>query len=165
MNVWTPELHKRFFELLSDFLSDDEAHVGILTSSGDRAFSAGDDLKTPRPAWSEGELAERYLNGCVKGRDRVPGLGSRGCQTPRTKPIVVASMACALGRVSSTSTGLRTFVSLQKTRSLAWLKLRTAWAVLRGGMQLGHSIAHVDAMYLALTGEMIDAKKPATCDW
>ena len=47
VNVWTPELHKRFFELLSDFLSDDEAHVGILTSSGDRAFSAGDDLKTP----------------------------------------------------------------------------------------------------------------------
>ena len=31
-----------------------------------------------------------------------------------------------------------------------------------GGMQLGHSIAHVDAMYLALTGEMIDAKK--ACD-
>ncbi len=45
VNVWTPLLHKDFYQQLRKFLADDDVRVGILTGTGDRAFSAGDDIK------------------------------------------------------------------------------------------------------------------------
>lgn len=56
VNVFTPALHKEFLEILKDFVADDSVHVAVWSATGDRAFCAGDDIKTPRV---ERTLAER----------------------------------------------------------------------------------------------------------
>jgi enoyl-CoA hydratase/carnithine racemase len=51
-NALSTELHERLAEVLAQFDEDDSARVAILTGKGDKAFSAGGDLK---------EFAERGL--------------------------------------------------------------------------------------------------------
>lgn len=45
VNSMTLAMHKQFYHMLLEFLADDEVSVGILQGAGDRAFSAGDDIK------------------------------------------------------------------------------------------------------------------------
>src|SRR5689334_6959493 len=45
VNPMTPAMHKELYGLMIEFLADDNVHVGILQGAGDRAFSAGDDIK------------------------------------------------------------------------------------------------------------------------
>jgi enoyl-CoA hydratase len=45
MNAIGQEVHAGLVAAWGRFLADDDAHVAVLTGSGDRAFSAGGDLK------------------------------------------------------------------------------------------------------------------------
>ena len=45
MNALHSPAHKELDEIFNNFQKDDEAWVAIVTGSGDRAFSAGNDLK------------------------------------------------------------------------------------------------------------------------
>ena len=47
VNPMTPAMHKQLYGHMLEFLADDNVHVGIMQGAGDRAFSAGDDIKTP----------------------------------------------------------------------------------------------------------------------
>jgi enoyl-CoA hydratase/carnithine racemase len=49
LNAFNPEMFKELSEALLDFKQDDSLWVGILTGAGDRAFSAGADVKTMLP--------------------------------------------------------------------------------------------------------------------
>ncbi|MDE0887464.1 MAG: enoyl-CoA hydratase/isomerase family protein, partial [Myxococcota bacterium] len=60
VNAWTPSMHKAFYDRLVEFIDDDSVRVGILTGAGERCFSAGDDIKTPRPPRTHSELNRRY---------------------------------------------------------------------------------------------------------
>jgi enoyl-CoA hydratase/carnithine racemase len=104
VNPMTPSMHKQLYELLHDFQADQDIRVGIMTGAGERAFSAGDDIRnsyavfdskreelmahmTPRHrvqqgepdtfAWSRDVLTmERYkpIIGAVKGYCLGQGL-------------------------------------------------------------------------------------------
>jgi enoyl-CoA hydratase/carnithine racemase len=50
MNAIDPDTHTALIEAWTRFRDDDSAWVAILTGAGDRAFSAGADLKTMIPA-------------------------------------------------------------------------------------------------------------------
>src|SRR5690606_15640040 len=43
----TPAMHKELCGHMLEFLADDGISVGIMQGAGDRAFSAGDDIKSP----------------------------------------------------------------------------------------------------------------------
>src|SRR5690348_6867435 len=45
MNAIGPQTHRELVDAWQRFRDDDDALVGILTGAGDRAFSAGGDLK------------------------------------------------------------------------------------------------------------------------
>ncbi|MGH7899106.1 MAG: enoyl-CoA hydratase-related protein, partial [Candidatus Binatia bacterium] len=45
MNALHPPCHDEMAEIFDDFAADDEAWVAIITGAGDKAFSAGNDLK------------------------------------------------------------------------------------------------------------------------
>jgi len=45
MNALHPPCHEELDRIFEDFAADSEAWVGILTGAGDKAFSAGNDLK------------------------------------------------------------------------------------------------------------------------
>ncbi|MEA2420482.1 MAG: hypothetical protein QOE60_2688, partial [Thermoleophilaceae bacterium] len=46
MNAIGPQTHRELVDAWTRFRDDDDAHVAVLTGAGDRAFSAGGDLKS-----------------------------------------------------------------------------------------------------------------------
>jgi enoyl-CoA hydratase/carnithine racemase len=67
MNALHSEAHWEFDQVWNEFAADPELWVGIITGTGERAFSAGNDLKVqaagrrgPRPATGFAGLSHRF---------------------------------------------------------------------------------------------------------
>lgn len=75
-NALNQAVRDGLFQYIRDFIADDESHVLIITGTGDKAFSAGADLK---------EMAETGLQ--VPPPDYLPHLG-RNLHTD--KPVIAA---------------------------------------------------------------------------
>ena len=85
MNALHPPANLELHDIWNDFQNDSEVWIGILTGSGDRAFSAGNDLKY---------TAEHGLGGVRVGESGFGGLVKRmDCW----KPIIAAVNGFALG--------------------------------------------------------------------
>src|SRR5437763_14233401 len=98
MNALHSEAHWEFHQVWNEFAADPELWVGIITGAGDRAFSAGNDLKVeaagrrgPRPATGVAGLWHRFdldkpvcaaRNGVGVGRGSEAGAVC-GCRRPR----------------------------------------------------------------------------------
>jgi len=67
LNAMNVRMHEEFSRVWEDFETDPQIWVGVLTGSGDRAFSVGQDLK---------ELADRDARGAA-------GLSSFGVGASR----------------------------------------------------------------------------------
>jgi len=162
VNVLTPELHKDLLEILRDFNTDPAVHCGIWTAAGDRAFCAGDDVKTPRPERSFAAVAERYLTPRREGDSfEYPGWEGEVLSLPRLKPMIAAVNGVCLGQ------GMIYLLLLTDLR-IATPNARFGLPEIAYGMpgasaatRLGRQIPHVLAMQMALTGEMIDAETAA----
>lgn len=162
VNVLTPELHKDLLEILRDFNTDPEVHCGIWTAAGDRAFCAGDDVKTPRPKRSFAEVAERHLSPRREGDGfEYPGWEGEVLALPRLKPMIAAVNGVCLGQ------GMIYLLLLTDLR-IATPNARFGLPEIAYGMpgasaatRLGRQIPHVLAMQMALTGAMIDAETAA----
>ncbi|HXA95202.1 MAG TPA: enoyl-CoA hydratase-related protein, partial [Candidatus Dormibacteraeota bacterium] len=77
-------------EVWTRFEADPDLRVAILTGAGDRAFSAGYDMRDPAPAGEErgaGYLAHRHPR----------GLGGLTLRDGMAKPIIAAVNGFALG--------------------------------------------------------------------
>ncbi len=98
VNAITPPMHKEFHDHLKDFLHDPKMRVGILTGSGNRAFSGGDDVKRD---WNRDSLHETLVGhfrpSTEADRDHRPGWERNLYQLERYKPIVGALNGPALG--------------------------------------------------------------------
>ena len=85
MNALHPPANLELHDIWNDFQNDPEVWIGILTGSGERAFSAGNDLKY---------TAEHGLGGVRVGESGFGGLVKRmDCW----KPIIAAVNGFALG--------------------------------------------------------------------
>jgi enoyl-CoA hydratase/carnithine racemase len=88
MNAMHAEANAEMLDAFTSFRDDDDAWIAILTGAGDRAFSAGNDLRA---------TAERT----ARGERRVAGAGipfggiTSGFECP--KPIIAAVSGYALG--------------------------------------------------------------------
>jgi enoyl-CoA hydratase/carnithine racemase len=85
MNALHPPCHDELEAIWNDFAADPEVWVAVLTGAGDRAFSAGNDLKWT--AQNSGKLPPMPKGGFA-------GLTSR---FDLTKPIIAAVNGFALG--------------------------------------------------------------------
>jgi dehydration protein DpgD len=92
LNAMNVGMHEELTLIWEDFESDPDVRVGVLTGSGDRAFSVGQDLK---------ELADRDARGAAglssfgsKGKPGEPRLTDR---FDITKPLVAKVRGYALG--------------------------------------------------------------------
>lgn len=164
VNPITAEMHRELYEAVVDFLGDDELRVAVLTGAGDRAFSAGDDIKTslPRPESHEAELLAE-----LTPSHRRPDSGPSFSWTDdlyaleRYKPIIGAVNGWCLGQ------GLICLLMLTDIRiategALFGLpEIAYGMGGAGGTTRLGLQIPHTAAMALLLTGEPIDAEEAA----
>jgi enoyl-CoA hydratase/carnithine racemase len=161
VNVFTPALHRVFFGLLEDFLRDREVRVGILTGAGQRAFCAGDDIKSPRRTRSTGEVIERFMFP-IREEDEpeYPGWEAevKRLSERRYKPIVAAVNGAAMGQgliylLQLTDLRLATPNAIFGLPEIAY-----GMAGASGSTQLGRVIPQAAALWLALTGDPFDAE-------
>lgn len=92
MNALHPPAHAELARAWEGFETDDDAWVAIITGTGDRAFSAGMDLRNRAAANERGEQPQASVH---------PNRGFGGLTNPRHskiwKPIIAAVNGYALG--------------------------------------------------------------------
>ena len=99
VNVLTPEAHQQLYGILRDFYSDPDVRCGIWTGAGDRAYCAGDDVKSERRERTTAEIVQRHL---MPRRDddpaEYPGWESDILHLRRTKPMIAAVNGACMGQ-------------------------------------------------------------------
>lgn len=164
VNVLTPELHEQLYGILKDFYSDPEVRCGIWTAAGDRAYCAGDDVKTARRERSTAEIVDRHLTPRRAGDTaEYPGWETEILSLRRTKPMIAAVNGPCMGQ------GMIYLLLLTDLR-IAVPGARFGMPEIAYGMpgaggvtRLGRQIPQSAALWMALTGEAIDAEEARRC--
>jgi enoyl-CoA hydratase/carnithine racemase len=147
MNSLHPAANEEMERVWDDFAADPECWVGILTGEGDRAFSAGNDLK-----WT----AEH-------GMPRVPrtGFGGLTARFDLWKPIIAAVNGVALGGGLEIALACDVIVAAEHA-TLGLPEPRVGLMAAAGGVhRLPRHVPHKIAMGMMLTGKPISAAEGA----
>ncbi|HXG16618.1 MAG TPA: enoyl-CoA hydratase-related protein [Calidithermus sp.] len=153
MNAIDPETHEALVAAWTRFRDDDEAWVAILTGAGDRAFSAGADLKKMIPAAFSGG----------RGYDPVAhnayGLGgiTRGLEI--WKPMIAAINGFCLAGGLEQALACDFRIAAEHAR-FGLTEVR--WAIMPGAggtQRLPRVVGLTRAMEMILTAEPIDAQE------
>ena len=148
MNALHLEAHLELKEIWEDFRDDPEVWVAILTGAGERAFSAGNDLKV---------TAERTATGGdVQGAARPPfGRITRDFDCP--KPMIAAVNGVAVGGGLEMALACDIIIAADHAR-LGLPEPRVGLIAGAGGIhRLARQVPFKLAMGLLLTGRLIDA--------
>ena len=146
MNALHPPSHAEFDEVWNEFSQNDDLWVGIVTGAGDRAFSAGNDLKYQ-----------------ASGGDRsgMPSTGFAGL-TSRfnlNKPIIAAVNGVSMGGGFEIALACDLIIASDNAR-FALPEPKVGLAALAGGMQrLPRQIGMKNAMGMMLTGRHVGAEE------
>lgn len=143
------EHNRQLTDAVVAFEADPAARVAVLTGAGDRAFSAGGDLKTLIPDLRDsiraGDIPEWNLGGLTRGR--------------RSKPVIAAVNGHALA--GGLELALACDIRLAAPTATFGLT-ETKWAIIPGAggtVRLPRVVPLGIAMEMVLTGEGIDAKE------
>jgi E-phenylitaconyl-CoA hydratase len=147
MNAIDPETAGALARAFADVAADDAIRVAILTGAGERAFSAGADLKKTL------DLGGPYAT------QAFAGSGDRGFAAALEcdKPLIAAVNGVALGGGLELALACDIRLAAPEARfGLPEVKVGTIPGA--GGTQrLPRAIGASDAMLMLLTGDMIDA--------
>jgi len=148
MNALHLEAHLEVKEIWEDFRDDPEVWVAILTGAGERAFSAGNDLKA---------TAQRTASGTdVQGKARPPfGRITRDFDCP--KPMIAAVNGVAVGGGLEMALACDIIVAADHAR-FGLPEPRVGLFAGAGGIhRLARQVPFHLAMGLLLTGRIISA--------
>jgi enoyl-CoA hydratase/carnithine racemase len=162
VNPITPAMHRELYDAIRLIEADDTIRVAILTGAGERAFSAGDDIRRADPGSGDAvtDLLGAMGNGPAAIADDTPAgydWADAVLRHERTKPIVGAVRGWCLGR------GLAYLVALADIRIAApdarfgLPEIAYGMGGIAGTMRLTRRLPEVIAWEMALTGEPIDA--------
>ena len=150
MNALHLEAHLELAEIWEDFRDDPDVWVAILTGAGERAFSAGNDLKA---------TAERTANGGdVQGDARPPfGRITRDFHCP--KPMIAAVNGVAVGGGLELALACDIIVAADHAR-FGLPEPRVGLFAGAGGIhRLARQLPFKVAMGLLLTGRLFGAEE------
>jgi E-phenylitaconyl-CoA hydratase len=149
MNAMDRETSHELAEAFRDFDHDEQLRVAILTGAGDKAFSAGADLKKMYGRAEDGRLQEIWDD------DRQWRLGQR---LEVWKPIIAAINGYCLAGGLELAMGCDIRIA-SETASFGCPEVR--WGILHGygALRLPKTIPFSAAMELLLTGEFITAQE------
>ncbi len=160
VNTWTPQQHKDFYHHLRDFLQDDDIHVGILTGEGDRCFSAGDDIKTPRPKRTASEQVKLHLSESREDQPpEYPGWEREVLSMRRFKPIIGAVNGICVGQGMAYLMMLTDIRIAARHAQIGLPEIAWGMGGAGGAIRLSRFIPHSCAMYMLLTGEKLSAQR------
>jgi acetyl-CoA C-acetyltransferase len=149
MNAFTPAANAELAEAFDDFSADPDQWVAIITGAGDKAFSAGNDLKFLARAMARGEEIETPLAG-------FGGLTSRyDCM----KPIIAAVNGVAMGGGFEVALACDLIIAAESA-VFALPEPKVGLAALAGGLlRLPRQIGLKRAMSMILTGRRVSANE------
>ena len=154
LNALHREANAELTDVFADFKADDNAWIAIVTGAGDRAFSAGNDLKATAAATARGDRpapvpADRpvYFGGLIGN--------------PCPKPLIAAVNGFALGGGFEIALACDLIVAAEGAR-FGLPEPRVGLLAAAGGMhRLPQHLPLKQAMGLLLTGRQIDAREAA----
>jgi len=148
MNALHPPANSELGRVFDEFCADDELWVAIITGAGDRAFSAGNDLKYQ--AAGGGGLGESSH-----------GFGGLTSRTDNAKPVIAAVNGIAMGGGFEIALACDLIIASERA-VFALPEPRVGLAALAGGMQrLPRQIPLKHAMGMLLTGRRVSAEEGA----
>jgi len=147
MNAIDPETEAALVECWQAIAEDDDIRVAIVTGAGDRAFSAGADLKKTMPP------PDSYAAAAFRGKGDTNFLAG----IDSDKPFIAAINGMALGGGLELALACDIRIATPGARlGLPEVKVGTIPGA--GGTQrLPRMIGASDAMLMLLSGDMIDA--------
>lgn len=145
MNALHPPGNFELEELFDDFVADDKQWVAIITGAGDRAFSAGNDLKY--------QASGGKMGGPKTG---FAGLTSR---FDNPKPVIAAVNGIAMGGGFEIALACDLIIAAENA-IFALPEPRVGLAALAGGIhRLPREIGMKQAMGMLLTGRRVGARE------
>jgi crotonobetainyl-CoA hydratase len=146
MNALHPPANFELEKVFDEFVADPELWVAIVTGAGDRAFSAGNDLKFQASAGAKLEIP----------RTGFAGLTSR---FDNPKPLIAAVNGVAMGGGFEIALACDLIVAAE-TATFALPEPRVGLAALAGGIhRLPRQIGQKRAMGMLLTGRRVSARE------
>jgi enoyl-CoA hydratase/carnithine racemase len=146
MNSLHPPANRELAKAWDDFEADPEAWVGIITGAGDRAFSAGNDLKY------------QASGGDMRGQPES-GFGGLTQRFGLTKPVIAAVNGVAMGGGFEIALACDLIIASEQA-VFALPEPRVGLAALAGGLQrLPRMIPLKQAMGMILTGRRVPAQE------
>ncbi|MGB0262604.1 MAG: enoyl-CoA hydratase-related protein [Henriciella sp.] len=143
MNALHPPANKALGEVFDDFAADKDLWVAIITGAGDRAFSAGNDL--------------RYQ---AEGGEMFPvpsGFGGLTNRYDLDKPVIAAVNGVAMGGGFEIALACDLIIAADKAR-FALPEPKVGLAALAGGLhRLPRQIGLKRAMGMIMTGRHVSA--------
>jgi enoyl-CoA hydratase/carnithine racemase len=144
MNALHPSANRELGEVFDDFCSDPLQWIAIITGAGERAFSAGNDLK--HTAASTGTLEMMPM-----------GFGGLTSRYDNDKPIIAAVNGVAMGGGFEIALACDLIIASDNA-VFALPEPRVGLAALAGGMhRLPRQIPQKQAMGMLLTGRRVSA--------
>ncbi len=150
LNAINPETSAELYDAFTRFRDDDDAWAAILTGAGDKAFSAGNDLKA---------TAASAARGSSRAETRRVSFGgiTKGFDCP--KPMIAAVNGYAMGGGFELALACDIVVASENAR-FALPEPRVGLVAGAGGVhRLPRHIPLKIAMGLMLTGSQIDAQE------
>lgn len=147
MNALHPAANAELAQVFDAFAADPEQWVAIITGAGDRAFSAGNDLKWTAQAMAKGLPTQTPTTGFA-------GLTSR---FDLDKPVIAAVNGVAMGGGFEIALACDLIIAAE-TAIFALPEPKVGLAALAGGLlRLPQQIGHKQAMGMILTGRRVSA--------
>ncbi len=146
LNAINQKMHDEMQHALDQFSADDNQYLGVISGAGERAFSAGSDLKS---------IAKRG-----KSHD-YPKSGYAGLieRFELDKPMIAAVDGVAVGGGFEVALACDIIIATERSRFGLPEPLIGAVALGGGVHRLARQIGLKQAMGLILTGDIIDAHK------
>jgi len=144
MNSLHPPANFELEKVFDEFEADEDLWVAIITGRGDRAFSAGNDLKFQAQAGAKMEIPRTGFGGLTARYDNV-------------KPVIAAVNGVAIGGGFEIALACDLIVASENA-TFALPEPRVGLAALAGGMhRLPRQIPLKHAMGMLLTGRRVPA--------
>jgi enoyl-CoA hydratase/carnithine racemase len=146
MNALHPPASAELEKIVDEFCADPDLWVAIVTGAGDRAFSAGNDLKYQAAGGAQPEIPEKGFAGLTSRFDNP-------------KPVIAAVNGVAMGGGFEIALACDIIVASENA-TFALPEPRVGLAALAGGVhRLPRQIGLKHAMGMILTGRRVSARE------